>query len=197
MVYPFIESESELSRVSSMLHQVVDPCSRLPEWPFVPVDGEVDVTVDSRFSGDDFVVVLGEIARVHGDDNVYFVTLDGSDMKPCFGLSVEEIPDLYQSTLGESIDILNGGCLITAVFLFAIFGDSLKWAVLVDKYWEFLFVYSPEKRRSWRGVIDIPFMSAADAVEFLWPDLDRSCPEEEIQRFINVIDIPSFRSKKK
>ncbi|WP_146771108.1 hypothetical protein [Prauserella muralis] len=197
MAYPFIESESELRQISSRLHRIVDPSSSLPDWPFIPVEGEVDICEDVEFSGDDFAVALAEIAKVHRDKSLYFVTLDGGDMRPCFSLAVEEIPRGYRAAVGhEPVEELNGGSIRDAVTIFAIFGDSTKWAVWGDRNWEVLVVYSPEVRRPWRDATELEFVTAARAVDDLWPDVVRSgFREETIQRFISTMDEPRFRSR--
>lgn len=76
MTYDFACDRSEYDAFLARMRQVVEPATRLPDWPFRSTQGLVDLCDYNELSDDDFAGALEVLARAHGDESVSLVVLD-------------------------------------------------------------------------------------------------------------------------
>jgi hypothetical protein len=182
--------------------QVVNPGTRLPDWPFRSKQGQVDLCEYNEFSDDEFTNALEVLARVHGDESISLVVVKPDpeeyhiqDLEhfPSFSVPTVDIGTSYWEAVSYEPQGDPGGAVLYAD-AFAIFGESGSWAVWGQRDWEVAVIQAKSATRPWREKTDI-FVSPEVAVQrFIQPELGGSrWSAEEIDGFISRMNDPAAR----
>jgi len=170
-LYPRVDGD--YLEIRSEVERLVDRESRFPAWPFKAPSGQVDICQYALAIESPFGPVLQSLARTNGDRYVSLVVLEPSPESyyfeeygsyPAFSLAVENL-DTYGDVVAHEPDGDPTGAVTFTADVVAIVGDSGKWAVWGERWWDLSLVLTDSADGPWtRQGVD--FVNVHDALDW-------------------------------